>query len=91
VEDLVHPRFLFQEQSINATIYRTILQYHGEAFHWKYYHKWSSGAWLLHHDTGPYHIEFLAKHGIQVVPHLLYSLDFAPVQILMLLQEIACP
>lgn len=61
------------------------------AFHWKQYHKWSSDAWLLCRDTGPCHAEFLAKHIMPVVPHLLYSIDFAPMPILMLPQAIACP
>jgi len=74
-----------------VTVYGTIFNAMEMAFHWKQYHKWSSGAWLLHSDTGPCHTEFLAKHRMPVLPHLLYSLDFAPMQIPMLPQAIACP
>jgi hypothetical protein len=46
-------------------------------------HKWSSSAWLLHHDNAPCHAalsvrEFLAKHSIPMVPHPPYLPDLAP-------------
>jgi hypothetical protein len=65
---------------MNQTVYITVLQRLRDAVRQKWPHKWS---WLLHHDNAPCHTalsvrEFLGKHSIPVVPHLPYSLDFAP-------------
>jgi histone-lysine N-methyltransferase SETMAR len=82
-EGLVHHEFLPQRQTMNQTVCITILQHLQDAVHRKRPHKWSSDSWLLHHDNMACHAalsvrEFLAKHSIPVVPHLLYSPDLAP-------------
>jgi histone-lysine N-methyltransferase SETMAR len=82
-EDLVHHEFLPQRQTMNQTVYITVLQCLRDAVHRKGPHKWFSGTWLLHHDNAQCHAalsvrEFLAKHSISVVPHLPYSPDLAP-------------
>jgi transposase len=83
VEGLVHHEFLLQCQTMNQTVYITILQHLRDAVCRKWPHKWSSGAWILHHNNAPCHTalsvrEFLAKHSIPVVPHPPYSPDLAP-------------
>jgi transposase len=75
--------FLPQRQTMNQTVYITVLQRLRDAVRRKLPHKWSSGTWLLHHDNAPCHAtlsvsEFLAKHSIPVVPHPPYSPDLAP-------------
>jgi histone-lysine N-methyltransferase SETMAR len=82
-EGLVHHEFLPQLQTMNQTVYITVLQRLRDAVRQKRPHKWSSGTWLLHHDNTPCHAalsvrEFLAKHSIPVVPHPPYSPDLAP-------------
>jgi histone-lysine N-methyltransferase SETMAR len=83
VESLVHHEFLPQHQTINQTVYITVLQHLQDAVSWKRPHKWSSGTWLLHHDNAPCYAAlivraFLDKHSIPVVPHSPYSPDLAP-------------
>jgi transposase len=82
-EGLVHNKFLPQHQTMNKTVYITILQRLQNAVRRKRPHKWSCGTWLLHHDNAPCHAalsvrEFLAKHSIPVVPHPPYSPDLVP-------------
>jgi hypothetical protein len=82
-EGLVHHEFLPQHQTMNQTVYITILQRLRDAVRRKRPHKWSSGTWRLHHGNAPFHAalsvrEFLAKHSISVVPHLPYLPDLAP-------------
>jgi AraC-like DNA-binding protein len=82
-EGLVHHEFLRQRQTMNQTVYITILQRLRDAVRRKRPHEWSSGIWLLHHDNTPCHAalsarEFLAKHSVPVVPHPPYSPDLAP-------------
>jgi hypothetical protein len=65
-EDLVHHKFLLQRQTMNQTVYITVLQRLRDAVRRKRPHKWSSGTWLLHHDNAPCHAavsvrEFLAS------------------------------
>jgi hypothetical protein len=84
----VHYEFLPRSQTMNQTVYITILQCLQEAARRKQPHKWSSGTWLLHHDNAPCHAalsvrEFLAKHSIPVVSHLPYSPDLAPCDFLL--------
>jgi hypothetical protein len=81
-EGLVHHEFLPQRQTMNETVYVTVLQRLRDAVRRKRPHKWSSGTWLLHHDNGPRHAtlsvrEFLAKQSIPVVPHPPYLPDLA--------------
>jgi hypothetical protein len=83
VEGLVHHEFLPQCQTMNQTVYITILQRLQDAVHRKRPYKWLSDTWLLHHDNVPCRValsvrEFLAKHSIPMVPHLPYSPDLAP-------------
>jgi hypothetical protein len=83
VEVLVHHEFLPQRQTMNQTVYITVLQRLCNAILRKRPHKWSFGTWLLHHDSVPCHAalsvrEFLAKHSIPVVPHPPFSPDLAP-------------
>jgi histone-lysine N-methyltransferase SETMAR len=83
VEGLVHHEFLPQHQTMNQTVYITVLQHLRDAVCWKRLHKWSSDTWLLHYNSVPCHAalsvrEFLAKHSIPVVPYLPYSPDLAP-------------
>jgi len=85
------PDFFFKNRTLMWLFTEPFCNAMEMAFHWKQYHKWSSSARLLHRDTGSCHTEFLAKHRMPVVLHLLYLLDFAPMQILMLPQAIACP
>jgi transposase len=82
-ECLVHHKFLPQRQTMNQTVYITVLQCLRDAVHLKQPRKLSSGTWLLHHDNAPCHTalsvrEFLAKNSIPVVPHPPYSPDLAP-------------
>jgi hypothetical protein len=82
-EGLVHHEFLLQCQTMDQTVYITILQHLRDAVCWKWPHKWSSSTWLLHHDNAPCHaalnvMEFLAKHSIPMVPHPPYPPDLAP-------------
>jgi transposase len=82
-EGLVHHEFLPQRQTMNQTVYITVMQRLQDAVRRKRPHKWSSSTWLLHHDNAPCHVtlsvrEFLAKHSIPVVPHPPYSPDLAP-------------
>jgi histone-lysine N-methyltransferase SETMAR len=82
VEGLVHHEFLPQRQTMNQTVYITVLQRLRDAVRWKRPHKWSPGTWILHNNK-PCHAaltvtEFLAKDSIPVVPHPLYSPDLAP-------------
>jgi histone-lysine N-methyltransferase SETMAR len=82
-EGLVHREFLPQRQTMNKTVYITVLQLLRDVVRRKRLHKWSSGTWLLHHDNAPCYaalsiMEFLAKHTITVVPHPHYSPDLAP-------------
>jgi transposase len=82
-EGLVHHEFLPQRQTMNYTVYITVLQRLRDAVRRKRPHKWTSGTWLLHHDNAPYHAalsvrEFLAKHSIPVVSLPPYSPDLAP-------------
>jgi hypothetical protein len=82
VEGLVHHEFLPQCQTMNQTVYITVMQCLRDAVRRKRPHKWSSGTWLLHHDNAPCHVapsirEFLAKHSIPVVPHPPYLPDLA--------------
>jgi hypothetical protein len=82
-EGLVHHEFLPQHQTMNQTVYITVLQRLRDAVRRKGPHKWSSGIWLLHQDNAPCHAalsvrEFLAKHSIPVVPHPPYPPDLAP-------------
>jgi hypothetical protein len=82
-EGLVHHKFLPQCQTMNQTVYITVLQRLRDTVRRKWPHKWSSGTWLLHHDNAPCHValsvrEFLAKHSIPLVPHPPYSPDLAP-------------
>jgi hypothetical protein len=79
----VYHEFLPERQTMNQTVYITVLQCLRDAVCRKWPHKWSSGVWLLHHDNAPCHAalsvrEFLAKHSIPVVPHPPYSPDLAP-------------
>jgi hypothetical protein len=81
-EGLVHHEFLPQRQTMNQTLYITVVQRLRDAVRRKRPHKWSSGTWLLHHDKASCHAvlsvtEFLAKHSITVVPHPPYSPDLA--------------
>jgi hypothetical protein len=69
----MHHELLPQRQTMNQTVYITVLQRLRDAVRRKRPHKWSSGTWLLHHDNAPCHAalsvrEFLAKHSIPVVP-----------------------
>jgi hypothetical protein len=82
-EDLVHHEFLPQSQTMNQTVYITVLQHLRDAVRRKRPHKWSSGTWFLYQDNAPCHAalsvrEFLAKHSIPVVPHSPHSPDLAP-------------
>jgi transposase len=82
-EGLVHHELLPQRQTMNQTVYITVLQRLLDAVRRKRPQKWSSGTWLLHYDNVPCHAalsvkEFLAKHNIPVVPHPPYSPDLAP-------------
>jgi hypothetical protein len=82
-EGLVHHEFLLQRQTMNQTVYITVLQRIRDAVRWKRPHKWSSGTWLLHHDSAPCHAalrvrDFLAKRSIPVIPHPPCSPDLAP-------------
>jgi hypothetical protein len=75
-EGLVHHEFLPQRHTVNQSVYITVLQRLRDAVRRKRPHKWSSGTWLLHHDSVPCQAalnvrEFLAKHSIPVVPHWL--------------------
>jgi hypothetical protein len=79
----VHHEFLPQHQTMNQTVYISILQRLWDADCQKRPHKWSSGTWLLHHDNALCHTtlsvtEFLAKHSIPVVLHPPYSPDLTP-------------
>jgi hypothetical protein len=81
-EGLVHHEFLPQRQTMNRTVYITVLQRLRDAVRRKRPHKWSSGTCLLNHDNAPCHAalsvrEFLAKHSILVVHHPSYSPDLA--------------
>jgi histone-lysine N-methyltransferase SETMAR len=83
VEGLVHYEFLPQCQTMNQTVYITVLQCLRDAVRLKRPHKWSSDTWHLHHGNATCHMalsvrEFLAKHSISVVPHPPYSPDLAP-------------
>jgi hypothetical protein len=76
---LVHHEFHLERQTMNQTVYITVLQCLQDAVRQKRPHKWSSGTWLLHHDNAPCHAalsvrEFLAKHSIPVVPHPPYQI-----------------
>jgi hypothetical protein len=82
-EGLVHPKFLSQCQTMNQTVYITVLQRLRDAVRRKRPHKQISGTRLLHHDNAPCHValsvrEFLAKHSIPVVLHPPYAPDLAP-------------
>jgi hypothetical protein len=82
VEGLMHHEFLPQCQTMNQTVYITILQRLRDAIRQKRPHKWSSGTWLLHHGNAPCHAalsvrEFLANYSIPMVPHQPYSPDLA--------------
>jgi histone-lysine N-methyltransferase SETMAR len=82
-EGLVHHEFLPQRQTMNQTVYITVLQRLRDAVRLKRPRKWSSGTWLLHHDNALCHAalsvrELLAKHSTSVVPHPPYSQDLAP-------------
>jgi hypothetical protein len=82
-EGLVNHEFLPQLQTMNQTVYITVLQRLRDAVLRKRPHKWSSGTWLLHHDNALCHAalsfrEFVAKHSIPVVPHSPYSPDLPP-------------
>jgi histone-lysine N-methyltransferase SETMAR len=80
-EGLVHHEFLPQRQTMNQTVYITVLQHLRDAVRRKRPHKWSSGTWLLYHDNAPCALsvrEFLAKHSIPMVPQPPYSPDLAP-------------
>jgi transposase len=82
-EGLVHHEFLLQRQTMNQTVYITVLQRLRDAVRRKRPHRLSSGTCLLHHDNAPCHAalsvrEFLAKHSIPVVPHPPYLPDLAP-------------
>jgi hypothetical protein len=81
-EGLVHHEFLPQRQTMNQTVYITVLQRIRDAIRRKRSHKWSSGTWLLHHDSAPCHAalsvrEFLDKNSIRVISHPPYSPDLA--------------
>jgi histone-lysine N-methyltransferase SETMAR len=83
MEGLVHHESLPQRQTMNQTVYITVLQCLRDAVRQKRPHKWSSGTWRLHYDNVPCYValsirEFLAKHSIPVVPHPPYSPDLAP-------------
>jgi hypothetical protein len=82
-EGPVHHEFLPQRQTMNQTLYITVLQRLRDAVRRKLPHVWASGTWLLRHDNVPYHAalsvrEFLVKNSIPVVPHPPYSPDLAP-------------
>jgi hypothetical protein len=82
-EGLVHHEFLPQCQTMNQTVYLTILQCLQDAVHWKRPYKWSSGTWLLHHNNAPCYAalsvrQFLVMHSIPMVPHPPYLADLAP-------------
>jgi hypothetical protein len=82
-EGLVHHKFLPQCQTVNQTVYITVLQCLRDAVRQKRPHKRSSGTWFLHCDNVPCHAalcvrEFLAKHSTPVVPHPPYLPDLAP-------------
>jgi hypothetical protein len=79
----VRHEFLPQRQTMNQAVHITVLQRLRDAVRRKLPHKWSSGAWLLHHDNAPCHAalsvrEFLAKHSIPVVPHPPYPPVLTP-------------
>jgi hypothetical protein len=81
-EGLVHHEFLPRRQTMNQTVYITVLQCLRGAVRQKLPYKWSSGTSLLHHDNAPCHAalsvrKFLAKHSIPVVPHPPYPPDLA--------------
>jgi transposase len=77
-EGLVHHEFLPQPQTMNHTVYITVLQRLRDAVRRKQPHKWSSGTWLLPCHAALSVRELLAKHSIPVDPHPPYSPDLAP-------------
>jgi hypothetical protein len=83
-ESLLHHEFIPQRKTImNQAVYITVLHRLLDAVRRERPHKWSSGSWLLHHDSAPCHAalsvrEFLAKRSIPVVSHPPYSPDLAP-------------
>jgi hypothetical protein len=90
-EGLVYHEFLPQRQTMNQTVYITVLQRLRDAVRRKRPHKWSSGTWLLHHDNAPCHAalsvrEFLAKHSVPVVPPPALRTRFGSLRLLPLPQ-----
>jgi hypothetical protein len=81
---LVHHEFLLHRQTMNQTIYITVLQRLRDSVRQKRPHKWSSSTWLASAlrqcavPRGPERQGVLAKHSIPVVPHSPYSPDLAP-------------
>jgi hypothetical protein len=69
-EGLVYHEFLPQRQTMNQTVYITVLQLLLEAVRRKRPHRWSSGTWLLHHDNAPYHAALSVREFFCRAQHL---------------------
>jgi hypothetical protein len=86
-EGLVYPEFLPQGQNMNQTVYKSFsmpLRCSSSEMA----SQTVSDTWLLHFNNtrwpAPLSVtQLLAKHSIPVVPHLPYSLDLAPCNLLL--------
>lgn len=79
---LVYTHYVPQGQTVNSHYYCSVLDTLREHIRRKRPNLVSAG-WFLHHDNARPHVcghtrEFLARRGIQVVPHPPYSPDLAP-------------
>jgi histone-lysine N-methyltransferase SETMAR len=79
-EGLVHHEFLPQRQTMNQTVYITVLKRLRDAVRRKRPHKWSSGTWLVHRamPRGPECQGILGQAQQPRVPHPPFSPDLAP-------------
>lgn len=83
INGIVHSEYIPTGTSITQYVYLDILRRLKESVRRKRPDLARTGGWKLHQDNAPAHTairvrEYLAKHGIPLVPHPPYSPDLAP-------------